>query len=83
MSTSKTHLVNSTKSESYSLSAKILHWASAFIILSMLFLGVSMVQALATWQYEALALHQSFGVIVLVFLYYRHCSLLALSIMDC
>lgn len=71
MSTSKTLLVNSTESESYPLSAKILHWASAVIILSMLFLGVSMVQALATWQYEALALHQSFGVIVLVLLFLR------------
>jgi cytochrome b561 len=51
---------------SYPVSAKVLHWASALIIISMLFLGASMIQTLAPWQYAALALYQSFGVLVLV-----------------
>lgn len=62
------HATNSTEPNRYPVSAKLIHWASAFIILSMLFLGVSMIQSLATWQIEALALHQSFGVMVLVLL---------------
>jgi cytochrome b561 len=32
---------------SYPVSAKVLHWASALIIISMLFLGASMIQTLA------------------------------------
>ena len=50
----------------YPLSARILHWTMAVIILSMLFLGVSMVQSLSTWQSRALNLHKSFGVLVFV-----------------
>jgi cytochrome b561 len=56
---------------SYPVSAKVLHWASALMIISMLFLGVSMIQTLAPWQYAALALHQSFGVLVLVLVVIR------------
>ncbi len=56
---------------SYPISAKLLHWASALMILSMLFLGVSMIQSLAPWQVTALALHQSFGVLVLVLVVIR------------
>ncbi|WP_352255995.1 cytochrome b/b6 domain-containing protein, partial [Pseudoalteromonas sp. 19-MNA-CIBAN-0066] len=44
----------------------LIHWAMALIILSMLFLGLSMVQSLAVWQVEAIALHKSFGVLALV-----------------
>lgn len=65
------HATNSTAPTSYPVSAKLIHWVSAFIIISMLFLGVSMIQSLATWQNEALALHQSFGVMVLVLLFFR------------
>lgn len=57
--------------KSYPASAKLLHWASALMIISMLFLGVSMIQSLATWQVTALALHQSFGVLVLVLVVIR------------
>ncbi len=56
---------------SYPVSAKLLHWASALMILSMLFLGVSMIQSLAPWQVTALALHQSFGVLVLIVILVR------------
>lgn len=52
--------------KSFPTSAKVLHWLSAVLIISMLFLGVSMIQSLATWQNTALQLHQSFGVVVLL-----------------
>lgn len=52
--------------QSFPTSAKLLHWLSAVLIICMLFLGVSMIQSLATWQNSALKLHQSFGVLVLV-----------------
>lgn len=55
----------------YPFSAKLLHWASALIIISMLFLGVAMITSLATWQPIALALHQSFGIAVLVLVVIR------------
>lgn len=55
----------------YPMSAKLLHWASAMIIISMLFLGVAMIQTLATWQLTALALHQSFGILVLILVVLR------------
>lgn len=56
---------------SYPNSAKFIHWIMALIIISMLFLGVSMVQSLAVWQVTALALHKSFGVLVLVLVIIR------------
>lgn len=51
--------------KSFPTSAKIIHWLSAVLILSMLFLGVSMIQSLATWHNSALQYHQSFGVLLL------------------
>ena len=36
--------------KSFPTSAKVLHWLSAVLIISMLFVGVSMIQSLATWQ---------------------------------
>lgn len=51
---------------SFPTSAKLLHWVSALLIICMLFLGVSMIQSLATWQHSAIKLHQSFGVLVLM-----------------
>lgn len=50
----------------YSASSMLIHWAMALIILSMLFLGLSMVQSLAVWQVEAIQLHKSFGVLTLI-----------------
>lgn len=50
--------------KSFPTSAKLMHWLSALLILCMLFLGVSMIQSLATWQNTAIKLHQSFGVLV-------------------
>lgn len=49
----------------YSKTSQLLHWSMALIIISMLFLGLSMVQSLATWQIEAVQLHKSFGVLAL------------------
>ncbi|MEH8021349.1 cytochrome b [Rheinheimera metallidurans] len=52
-------------------SAKFMHWLSALLIISMLFLGVSMIQSLATWQHTALQLHKSIGALVLVLVLIR------------
>jgi len=71
MSASKAMISKTAAIKSYPVSAKLLHWASALMIISMLFLGVSMIQTLAPWQYGAIALHQSFGVLVLVLVVIR------------
>jgi cytochrome b561 len=55
----------------YSKGSKALHWAMAFILISMLFLGLSMVQSLAIWQIDAVAFHKSFGVLALVLVIIR------------
>ena len=55
----------------YPTSSKLLHWTMAILLLSMLFLGLSMVQSLATWQIEAVKLHKSFGVLALILLILR------------
>lgn len=52
--------------KTFPTSAKLMHWLSALLIICMLFLGVSMIQSLATWQNSAIKLHQSFGVLVLL-----------------
>lgn len=60
------------KSENtYPTSSKLLHWTMAILLLSMLFLGLSMVQSLATWQIEAVKLHKSFGVLALILVILR------------
>ncbi|MDY0205196.1 MAG: cytochrome b [Pseudomonas sp.] len=55
-----------SQDKSFPTSAKLLHWLSAILIICMLFIGVTMIQSLATWQNTALQLHQSFGVLVLI-----------------
>jgi len=52
--------------KTYSFSARLIHWIMAIMILSMLFLGVSMIQSLSIWQSAALSIHKSFGVLILV-----------------
>ncbi len=52
--------------QSYPPSARLLHWAMAALILSMLFLGVSMIDSFAPWQHPARTLHQSFGILALL-----------------
>lgn len=60
-----------SKLQNYPNAYKLLHWTMAFIILSMLFLGVSMVQSLAGWQHTAIQWHQSFGALVLLLVVLR------------
>lgn len=50
----------------YSLGARIMHWAMALLLLSLLFAGLAMVQSLAPWHLTLLNLHKSFGVIALI-----------------
>lgn len=55
----------------YSATSQLLHWVMALLLISMLFLGLSMVQSLAVWQLEAVALHKSFGFLALVLVIIR------------
>lgn len=57
--------------EKYPVSARLLHWIMAIIILSMLFLGVSMIQSFLPWQNTALSLHKSFGTLVFLLVIFR------------
>ena len=50
----------------YPFGLRLIHWAMAAIILSLLFLGVSMVESLAPWQTRALQAHKMLGLIALV-----------------
>lgn len=43
----------------------------AFILISMLCLGLTMVQSLAVWQIEAVNLHKSFGLLALILVIIR------------
>ncbi|WKD23230.1 cytochrome b [Pseudoalteromonas sp. KG3] len=55
----------------YSATSRTLHWTMALLLISMLFLGLSMVQSLAVWQVEAVALHKSFGFLALLLVVVR------------
>lgn len=50
----------------YSLAARIIHWAMALLLISLLFAGLAMVQSLEPWHLTLLSLHKSFGVLALV-----------------
>lgn len=47
----------------FSLSMRILHWAMAALIVSLLSAGLLMVRSLEPWQVTILAVHKSFGVL--------------------
>jgi cytochrome b561 len=55
----------------YPARSRLLHWSMAILIVSMLFVGLSMVQSLAVWQPVALSLHKSFGVLLLLMVLVR------------
>lgn len=55
----------------YPLAMRLMHWAMAIIILSLLFLGVSMVDSLAPWQNTALQMHKMLGLTALVLVVLR------------
>lgn len=63
--------------ERFSVSMRLLHWAMAALIISMLAAGLTMIQSLEPWQLTLLGLHKSFGflaaVLVLVRLVNRLC----------
>lgn len=50
----------------YSLPARILHWAMALLILSLILAGLTMVQSLQVWQPTLMAIHKSFGLLALL-----------------
>lgn len=53
----------SKAAQSYSGGYKILHWAMALLLISMLCIGLSMVQLLSASQQLLVMLHQSFGIL--------------------
>ena len=55
----------------YPLSARLLHWAMAALLLSMLCLGAAMVDRWQPWATSALQLHKALGVLALVLLLVR------------
>jgi|SRR5690554_2769900 len=55
-----------SNSDTYSRSARILHWGMAALILSLLFAGLSMIQSMQPWHLTLLGLHKSFGVVALL-----------------
>ena len=46
--------------------ARLVHWTSAALVLSLLGLGLAMVDSFATWRHTALLLHKTGGVSVLL-----------------
>jgi len=55
----------------YPARSRLLHWSMAILIISMLLVGLSMVESLAVWQPVALDLHKSFGFLLLVMVIVR------------
>ena len=55
----------------YSLSARVLHWGMAALLLSMLFAGLLMVRSLEPWQPTLLSIHKSFGIIAFIAVVFR------------
>lgn len=55
-----------TNVTTFPLSIRLLHWAMAALLVSMLCAGAIMVDSLATWQPYLLQLHKAFGVIALL-----------------
>ncbi len=49
----------------YPASARLLHWAMAALLLSMLFLGAAMVDRWQPWATSAIQLHKAFGLLAL------------------
>lgn len=50
----------------YPLAARLLHWIMAALILTMIGIGLAMIDSLATWRVAGLKLHQVGGVSVLI-----------------
>lgn len=55
----------------YPMSARLMHWAMAALLLSMLFLGASMVDRWAPWATTAVQLHKALGLLALVLVVVR------------
>jgi len=57
--------------KTFPTSAKLMHWISALLIISLLFVSVSMIQSMAPWQHTVIKMHQSIGVLVFVLVLVR------------
>ena len=55
----------------FSLTMRIMHWAMAALLISMLAAGLLMVRSLEPWQLTLLTIHKSFGVLVAVLVIVR------------
>ncbi|GHG60431.1 type-b cytochrome [Alishewanella longhuensis] len=50
----------------YPLAMRVVHWLMAALILSLLFVGLSMVTSLGLWQYQLLTWHKAAGLVAAV-----------------
>jgi cytochrome b561 len=55
----------------FAASARLLHWAMALLLVSMVFVGATMVDALAVWQPALVRAHQATGVLALALVLLR------------
>lgn len=53
-------------SDTYSRPARIMHWAMALLLLSLILAGLAMVQSLQSWHLPLITLHKSFGILALI-----------------
>lgn len=52
--------------DTYSRPARVMHWAMALLLFSLIFAGLAMVQSLQTWHLPLITLHKSFGILALI-----------------
>lgn len=60
-----------SQADVYSLPARILHWAMALLLFSLLLAGLAMVQSLQTWHLTLLTAHKAMGVLALLLVVVR------------
>ena len=54
------------KQAHFSLSMRVLHWAMAALVISMLAAGMLMIRSLEPWQLTIITFHKAFGVIAVI-----------------
>ncbi|TDP39161.1 cytochrome b561 [Idiomarina aquatica] len=64
----------------FSLTMRIMHWAMAALLISMLAAGLLMVRSLEPWQLSLLTIHKGFGVVAAVLVVVRLVIRLAFSV---
>lgn len=58
-------------SDTYSRPARVMHWAMALLLFSLILAGLAMVQSLQSWHLPLITLHKSFGILALILVVIR------------